>query len=85
MAKVTMYSTGSCPYCIRAKHLLQSKEVHFTDLRVDQETRLRAEMIQRSQGRSSVPQVFIGQQHIGGCDELHALERAGKLDSLLKA
>ena len=85
MEKVVMYSTGSCPYCIRAKHLLQSKQIPFTDLRVDQKTHLRAEMIQRSQGRSSVPQIFIGQQHVGGCDELHALERAGKLDPLLKA
>lgn len=80
-----MYSTGSCPYCIRAKHLLHSKQVNFTDLRIDQKSQLRAEMIQRSHGRSNVPQIFIGQQHIGGCDELHDLERAGKLNSLLKA
>lgn len=81
MAKVIMYSTASCPYCERARTLLQQKNVSFTDIRVDVRPELREEMIKKS-GRSTVPQIFINGQHIGGCDDLYALEAQGKLDQL---
>lgn len=82
MSDVVMYSTGHCPYCVRAKMLLKQKNIEFTDLRVDIETSLRAEMIDRS-GRTSVPQIFIGDFHVGGCDDLFALEKHGELDNKL--
>jgi len=78
-----MYCTATCPYCIRAQRLLQNKGVAFDQVRVDLEPERREEMVQRAGGRTSVPQIFIDERHIGGCDELHALERAGELDSLL--
>ena len=77
-----MYSTGFCPYCVRARMLLARKGVTYTDVRVDLEPALRAEMIERS-GRTSVPQIFIGDFHVGGCDDLYALENQGRLDPLL--
>ncbi|MDH5178717.1 MAG: glutaredoxin 3 [Gammaproteobacteria bacterium] len=82
MPKVVMFCTPYCPYCIRAKMLLDSKGVEFTELRVDKDPALRSEMEQRS-GRTSVPQIFIDDFHVGGCDDLHALEAAGKLDGYL--
>ncbi len=82
MSKVVVYTTQYCPYCISAKALLAKKGVAFEEIKVDGNRQLRAEMAQKA-GRSSVPQIWIGAQHIGGCDELHALERAGKLDALL--
>ncbi|KPG83341.1 MULTISPECIES: glutaredoxin 3 [Pseudomonas] len=84
MNKVIVYSSDYCPYCSRAKHLLASKGVAFEEIKVDGKPQLRAEMTQKA-GRTSVPQIWIGSQHIGGCDDLYALERAGKLDALLKA
>ncbi|PWB37696.1 glutaredoxin 3 [Pseudomonas sp. NDM] len=84
MNKVIVYSSDYCPYCSRAKHLLASKGVAFEEIKVDGKPQLRAEMTQKS-GRTSVPQIWIGAKHIGGCDDLYALERAGKLDALLKA
>ncbi|KTD57250.1 glutaredoxin 3 [Legionella shakespearei] len=83
MAEVIMYSTGSCPYCIRAKDLLHSKNISFTDIRVDLQPELREEMMVKS-GRRTVPQIFINGQAIGGCDDLYALEAQGKLNQLLK-
>ena len=83
MPAVIMYSTGFCPYCVRARMLLERKGVAYTDIRVDLEPVLRQEMLQRSAGRSSVPQIFIGTVHVGGCDEMYALERQGQLDPLL--
>lgn len=83
MAKVLMYSTAVCPYCVRAEQLLQRKGV--TDLekvRVDLNPELRDEMIARS-GRRTVPQIFIGDTHVGGCDDLFELDRQGGLDPLL--
>jgi len=80
--KVTMYTTGWCPYCSRARALLQRKGVEFEDIDVEAAPEKRAEMRTRS-GRTSVPQIFIGDQHVGGCDDLHDLEKAGKLDALL--
>ena len=83
MSRVLMYCTASCPYCVSAEHLLVEKGVgEIEKIRVDLEPRRREEMRTKS-GRSSVPQIWIGDLHVGGCDDLHALERAGKLDLLL--
>lgn len=82
MPAVVMYSTGFCPYCVRARMLLDHKRVIYTDIRVDLEPELRTEMIQRS-GRTSVPQIFIDDFHVGGCDDMYALEQQGRLDPLL--
>ena len=80
--RVTIYATGWCPYCERARRLLGAKQVAFDEIDVDAAPEKRAEMQNRS-GRRTVPQIFIGDQHVGGCDDLHALEDAGKLDALL--
>jgi len=79
--RVLMYTTGWCPYCERARRLLGAKQIAFEEIDVDAPDK-RAEMQARS-GRSSVPQIFIGDQHVGGSDDLAALESAGKLDTLL--
>ncbi|WP_397450981.1 glutaredoxin 3 [Pseudomonas sp. NA-150] len=84
MADVIVYSSDWCPYCIRAKQLLQKKGVAFDEIKVDGKPQVRAEMTQKA-GRTSVPQIWIGASHVGGCDDLFALERAGKLDALLQA
>ena len=83
MAKIEIYATAVCPYCVRAKQLFKSKNVDFIEIRIDQDDAKREEMIQRSQ-RKSVPQIFIDNKHIGGFDDLHALDKAGELDNLLK-
>ncbi|MCW8409705.1 glutaredoxin 3 [Legionella sp. PATHC035] len=83
MAEVIIYSTAYCPYCVRAKELLQQKQVSFTEIRVDVQPELRDEMITKS-GRRTVPQIFINGQHVGGCDDLYALDAQGKLDTLLR-
>ena len=77
-----MYSTRFCPYCIRARMLLDSKKVEYKDIGVDSEPALRREMMQRS-GRSTVPQIWIGERHVGGFDDLARLEQQGHLDELL--
>lgn len=82
MSKVVMYSTPWCPFCIRARQLLASKGVEFQDIDVAGNQPLRAEMEQRS-GARTVPQIWIGDTHVGGCDDLYALERSGQLDALL--
>lgn len=82
MPKVVMYSTRFCPYCVRARALLEKKGVEFTDIRVDSEPTLRSEMVKRA-GRSSVPQIFIDDEHVGGCDDLYELEFEGELDKKL--
>ena len=79
---VVMYSTSWCPYCDRARRLLASKNAAFEEIDVESAPEKRAEMLQRS-GRRSVPQIFIGDQHVGGSDDLAALEAAGKLDAML--
>ncbi len=84
MKPVIVYSSDYCPYCMRAKYLLESKGVAFEEIKVDGKPQVRAEMSQKA-GRTSVPQIWIGSTHVGGCDDLFALERAGKLDSLLAA
>ena len=83
MAAVKMYSTGMCPFCLMAERLLVAKGVHdINKIRVDLEPAKRAEMMQRT-GRRTVPQIYIGDTHVGGYDELAALDRAGKLEALL--
>lgn len=82
MANIEIYTTAYCPYCIRAKMLLGQKNVTFTEIKVDQDQQRRREMMVRSR-RHTVPQIFIDDQHIGGCDELYALDRQGELDPLL--
>jgi len=84
MPHVVVYSSDYCPYCSRAKMLLNNKGVAFEEIKVDGKPQLRAEMTQKAR-RTSVPQIWIGDTHVGGCDDLFALERAGKLDVLLKA
>ena len=84
MAKVLMYATASCPFCQSAERLLVAKGAEIEKIRVDLQPERRAEMRQKS-GRHTVPQIWIGSRHIGGCDDLYALEREGKLDPLLKA
>jgi len=82
--KVVMYSTGWCPYCSRARELLKNKGVDFEEIDVDARPKARTEMMARSGGRRTVPQIFIGATHVGGCDDLLALEAGGRLDTLLK-
>ncbi|PYC23617.1 glutaredoxin 3 [Pseudomonas alcaligenes] len=84
MPEVLVYSSAWCPYCIRAKQLLSGKGVAFREISVDGQPAVRAEMTRKA-GRTSVPQIWIGETHVGGCDDLFALERAGKLDALLGA
>jgi glutaredoxin 3 len=82
MKTVCIYSSDWCPYCARAKQLLEHKGVPYTEIGVDGKPELRREM-ERKAGRSSVPQIWIGETHVGGCDDLYALERAGTLNALL--
>lgn len=83
MAKVEIYTTQTCPYCLRAKHLLTTKGVAFQEYDVGGDAALRAAMTERAEGRRTVPQIFIDDRPVGGCDDLHALDAAGRLDSLL--
>jgi glutaredoxin 3 len=84
MATVRMYSTGVCPYCVMAEKLLASKGVAIEKIRIDLDTEKRGEMMQLT-GRRSVPQIFVGETHVGGYDDLAALDQAGKLDELLRS
>ncbi|MBL4833364.1 MAG: glutaredoxin 3 [Pseudomonas sp.] len=83
MSDVTIYSSNYCPFCIRAKQLLDAKRVKYNEIRVDGQPRVRAEMTRLAGGKTSVPQIWIGDTYVGGCDELQALERSGKLDGML--
>ena len=83
MKPVEIYTSPLCGFCHAAKRLLTQKGVSFAEIDIARQPNKRQEMMQRANGRHTVPQLFIGQQHIGGCDELHALERAGKLDPML--
>lgn len=85
MNTVEIYTSPFCGYCFRAKRLLQTKGVPFTEIDVTADGAARAEMVQRAEGRRTVPQIFIDGTPIGGSDELHALDRAGKLDAMLAA
>jgi glutaredoxin 3 len=84
MPNIEVYTWSSCPFCIRAKALLDKKGVQYTEYQIDGDEPARAKMAQRANGRRSVPQIFIDGQHIGGCDDLYALNSQGKLDSLLQ-
>ncbi|KRE14859.1 glutaredoxin [Bosea sp. Root483D1] len=85
MPQVTIYTTGWCPYCHAAKALLTKKGIAFEEIGVDGKPELRQEMTAKAGGRTSVPQIFIGGRHVGGSDDLHALDARGELDPLLKA
>ncbi len=82
---IQIYTSPLCGYCHAAKRLLQSKSVEFVEIDLANEPDRREEMVQRSNGGRTVPQIFIDENHVGGCDDLYALERAGKLDLLLQA
>lgn len=83
MAKIEIYTTQTCPYCTRAKSLLEQKEAGYEEIHVDKNQEKVAEAVERSGGRRTVPQIFIDNQHVGGYDELNALEKQGRLDSML--
>jgi glutaredoxin 3 len=85
MAKVTIYTRPMCGYCSRAISLLKQKGIEFDQIDAGFDAEKRAEMVQRAQGARTFPQIFVGDEHIGGCDDMMALERAGKLDALLQA
>lgn len=85
MADVTIYTKPMCPYCHAAKELLDDKGVAYTEIDITREPARRAEMIGRAGGKQTVPQVFIGERHVGGCDDIYALDRRGELDGLLAA
>ncbi len=84
MAKITIYTSMFCPYCSRAKRLLNEKGVDFEEIDVTMSTSKRAKMTEMAGGRTSVPQIFIDGEHIGDCDGIHALDAEGKLDPLLR-
>ena len=83
MANIVIYTKPTCPFCVRAKMLLEHKGVAFNEIDIAAQPELRNEMITKANGGSTVPQIFINDQHIGGCDDIMALEAAGRLDSLL--
>ncbi|HEY1632361.1 MAG TPA: glutaredoxin 3 [Rhizomicrobium sp.] len=85
MTKVTIYTTPICPYCVRAKRLLENKGARVEEIDVFMDSRARTEMEEKSGGRRTVPQIFVGDTHVGGCDDLYALDREGKLDPMLNA
>ena len=84
MPTITVYSTAYCPYCVRAKELLTRKGVAYTEINVEDDA-AREAMIAKAGGRRTVPQIFIGDTHVGGFDDMNALDKAGKLDAMLKA
>ena len=84
MRNVTLYTTRFCPYCLAAKRLLGKKGVAFTEIDVGKDPSRRPEMMQRANGRHTVPQIFIGETHVGGFDDMAEMDRAGKLDPLLQ-
>ncbi len=83
MAAIDIYTIPYCPFCQDAKELLSSKGVAFHEIDTSRDRQIRRQMIERANGRSTFPQIFIGATHVGGCDDLYALEQAGKLDALL--
>ena len=84
MPNIDIYTKDYCPYCQRALALLKAKDVAFNQIKIDEKPKMRAPMIERANGRSTVPQIFIGSTHVGGCDDLMMLERDGELDALLE-
>lgn len=85
MAKIEIYTWSTCPFCLRAKKLLDRKKVEYTEYDITGDDQARAKMIERTGGSKSVPQIFINDQHVGGCDDIHELDYDGKLNELLKA
>ncbi len=85
MPPITIYTKPWCPYCSAAKELLQTKGARFDEIDIGAQSGKRSEMVTRAGGRSTVPQIFIGERHVGGCDDLYALDRRGELDTLLAA
>ena len=85
MQPVLIYTKSTCPYCHAAKALLRSKRATFEEISVDGDRAAQAAMAAKAGGRSTVPQIFIGDRHVGGCDDIHALDAAGELDPLLRA
>ncbi|WP_257387966.1 glutaredoxin 3 [Tahibacter caeni] len=83
MARIEMYTTAICPYCVAAKNVLKAKGLDYSEIRIDSDPALRDEMLQRSGGRRTVPQIFINGQHVGGHDDLVAADRSGRLAQLL--
>jgi glutaredoxin 3 len=83
MSRIEIYTTPICPYCVAAKNLLKEKGVAFSEIDVSRDAALRESMMERAGGRRTVPQIFIGETHVGGCDDLYALDKAGGLDPLL--
>lgn len=83
-SNVEIYTWRTCPFCIQAKQLLREKGVEFTEYSIDGDNAARSKMAERSHGQRSVPQIFINDQHIGGCDDIHDLDARGELDPLLK-
>ena len=80
---IVMYSTGWCPYCVRARALLERKGLAFREIKIDEDPAERDAMLARSGGRRTVPQIFVGDHHVGGFDDLYALDKTGKLDELI--
>jgi glutaredoxin 3 len=85
MPAITIYTKSWCPYCSAAKKLLNEKGAEFTEIDIEKKPEARAEMIQKAKGRSTVPQIFIGEKHVGGCDDLYDLDDRGQLEPLLQA
>ncbi len=85
MPAITIYTKSWCPYCSAAKKLLNEKGADFTEIDIEKKPEARAEMIQKAKGRSTVPQIFIGEKHVGGCDDLYDLDDRGQLEPLLQA
>jgi len=85
MPPITIYTKSWCPYCSAAKELLAQKGAAFTEIDIEKKPEARAEMIQKAHGRTTVPQIFIGEKHVGGCDDLYALDDRGGLEALLQA
>jgi glutaredoxin 3 len=85
MPEIVVYTKDYCPYCHAAKELLRKKGAAFTEVDIQKHPDRRAEMIQKAGGRTTVPQIFIGGKHVGGCDDIHALDSAGKLDPMIAA
>lgn len=81
---ITIYTTQVCPYCVRAKELLKRKNLSYHEIKVDQDPEQREIMLQKSNGRRTVPQIFLNDHHVGGCDDLYQLEQSGELDRLLE-
>lgn len=84
MAKIEIYSSDRCPYCVRAKALLERKEANYEEINVTNDDEARRRLVEKANGMKTVPQIFINDAHIGGCDELYALENKGELEKLLR-